>query len=192
MSAEEVLRGDVVVLEAVNRVSADLRLLREQSLRINEPVLTGESVPIDKTEDPVPASSPLSDRTGMAFPRAPVTAGQASAVVVLISAATELGRINGLLEEVRELRTPLLAQMGRFARQVTLPVLVVAVLTLGFAVLARGWNPVDAFIAIVGLAVAAIPEGLLAVMTIALAVVVRRMGGAPRELPPASHCYDAC
>jgi potassium/sodium efflux P-type ATPase len=173
--AEAVVRGDVVLIEAGDRVPADLRLLRARNLQVDEAPLTGESVPVEKGVAPVAATAALGDRTGMVYSGTLVTAGQATGVVVATGAATELGRISGLLREVRELRTPLLAQMDHFARQVTVAVLTVAAATLVFAVLVRGWSAVDAFMAVVGLAVAAIPEGLPAVMTITLAVGVRRM-----------------
>ena len=111
----------------------------------------------------------------MAFSGTLVTAGQATGVVIATGTGTELGRISGLLGSVEPLRTPLLVQMDRFARQVTLAVLMAAVLAFGFAVIVRNWALGDAFMAVVGLAVAAIPEELPAVMTIALAVGVRRM-----------------
>jgi magnesium-transporting ATPase (P-type) len=175
VAADEVVRGDVVILEPGDRVPADLRLLRARNLRIDEAILTGESVPVEKSAEPVEAGAALADRTGMAFSGTLVAAGQATGVAVATGAATELGRISGLLGAVETLRTPLLVQMDRFARQVTLAVLMAAALAFGFAVMVRTWALDEAFMAVVGLAVAAIPEELPAVMTIALAVGVRRM-----------------
>ncbi|KAA5598117.1 HAD-IC family P-type ATPase [Blastochloris sulfoviridis] len=177
IAAEEVVRGDIVLLEAGDRVPADLRLMRSRNLRIDEAILTGESVPVEKATDPVAAAAPLAERAAMAYSGTLVTGGQASGLVVAAGAATELGRISRLLGAVEELKTPLIAQMDRFARQITLVVLGVSAAAFVFAVLLRGYAMTDAFMAMVGLAVAAIPEGLPAVMTITLAVGVQRMAG---------------
>lgn len=173
--ADMVVPGDVVLLEAGDRVPADLRLLRARSLAIDEAILTGESVPVEKATAPVAPSAPLGDRLSTAFSGTFVTSGQATGVVVATGAATELGRISTLIGTVEKVTTPLVRQMDQFARQVTVAVLAVSALVFLYAVFADAYSLDDAFMAVVGLAVAAIPEGLPAVMTIALAVGVRRM-----------------
>lgn len=175
VKAEEVVPGDVVLLEAGDRVPADLRLLRGRGLRIDEALITGESVPVDKGPAAVPETAVLGDRTSMAFSGTLVVAGQAAGVVVATGSATELGRISAMLGAVERVATPLIRQMDQFARQVTVAVLAASGAVFLFAALVRAYAWPDAFMAVVGLAVAAIPEGLPAVMTIALAVGVQRM-----------------
>ncbi|MGE4218049.1 MAG: HAD-IC family P-type ATPase [Alphaproteobacteria bacterium] len=175
IDAAAVVRGDLVALEAGDRVPADLRLVRTHSLRIDEAALTGESVPVEKGAAAVRDSAALADRRSMAFSGTLVTAGHAVGAAVATGPATELGRISGLLRTVERPPTPLVRQMDAFARQVTMAVLAVSVLLWAYAVLADGYVLADAFMIVVGLAVAAIPEGLPAVMTIALAVGMRRM-----------------
>jgi magnesium-transporting ATPase (P-type) len=173
--AEQIARGDVVLLDAGDRVPADLRLLDAHALKLDEAILTGESVPVDKDGACVPADAPLGERGGMAFSGTYVAAGQGAGVVVATGAATELGRISTLLGGVQPLKTPLLAQMDRFARRLTALILAASAAVFALAVLARGYPAADAFMVVVGLAVAAIPEGLPAVLTITLAIGVQRM-----------------
>ncbi|MBZ8135187.1 cation-transporting P-type ATPase [Afifella sp. IM 167] len=173
--AEEIVPGDVVLVEAGDRVPADLRLLRARSLRIEEAALTGESVPVDKNAEPSPPGAVLGERSSMAHFGTLVVAGQASALVTATGKATELGRITTLLSEVRELTTPLVKQMDVFARQLTFVILGGAALVFLWGVYFTGYQWEEAFMAVIGLAVAAIPEGLPAVMTITLAIGVQRM-----------------
>lgn len=173
--ADAVVPGDIVFIESGDRVPADLRLLRCRSLRIEEAALTGESQPVEKERDPAPANAPLGDRTSMAFSGTLVIAGQGTGVVVATGAGTELGRISTLIAEVETLKTPLLRQMDRFAKHLTFAILALSAATFLFALLVRGYAAADAFMTVVGLAVAAIPEGLPAIMTITLAIGVQRM-----------------
>ena len=173
--ADEVVPGDVVTLEAGDRVPADLRLIKARSLRIDEAALTGESVPVDKGVPPVEAEAALGDRLSMAFSGTFVAAGHGKGVAVATGARTELGRISTLIGEVERLATPLVRQMDHFARQITVAVLAVSAVVFAYAVLVRFYTLGDAFMAVVAIAVSAIPEGLPAVMTITLAVGVQRM-----------------
>jgi calcium-translocating P-type ATPase len=175
--ADEVVPGDIVLVEAGDRVPADLRLIRASSLKVEEAVLTGESVAVDKGIDPVAEDAPLGDRRSMAFSGTFVAAGQGAGVAVATGGGTELGRISTMVGEVQTLETPLTRQMKRFARQLTFIILGVAALAFFFAIEVRGWDFDDAFMLVVGLAVAAIPEGLPAIMTITLAIGVQRMAG---------------
>jgi len=175
IAADKVVPGDIVLLEAGDRVPADLRLVKARNLRVDEAILTGESVPVDKTAKGADASAPLGDRFSMAFSGTFVTAGQGAGVVVATGAATELGRISAMIGAVERLATPLVRQMDQFARQVTIVVISVSALVFAYAVLVQSYGLDDAFMTVVGLAVAAIPEGLPAVMTITLAVGVQRM-----------------
>jgi magnesium-transporting ATPase (P-type) len=142
---------------------------------VDESPLTGESVPADKGVAPVAAEAPLGDRSSMVFSGMLVVGGTGIAVVTATGAATELGRISRMLTEVEAPTTPLLRQMDQFARQATAVVLGLAVLVFGFAVLARGYSVPDGFLALVAIAVSAIPAGLPAVLTVTLAIGVRRM-----------------
>lgn len=135
--AAEVVPGDIVLLEAGDRVPADLRLLRARSLRVEEAALTGESVPVDKDTPPVAAEAPLAERASMAWSGTLVAAGSGAGVAVATGAATELGRISTMLARVDTLQTPLLRQMTGFARQVSVTVLAVSAALFAFATLVR-------------------------------------------------------
>jgi len=175
VAAEAVVPGDIVLLGAGDRVPADLRLIRARYLRVDEAILTGESVPVEKMTAPVAPETTLGDRVCMAFSGTFITAGQGSGVAVATGAASELGRISRMIGAVERLTTPLVRQMDRFARQITAAVLTASALVFVYAVLVQAYPLDEAFMAVVGLAVAAIPEGLPAVMTITLAVGVQRM-----------------
>jgi magnesium-transporting ATPase (P-type) len=173
--ADQVVPGDVVLLEPGDRIPADLRLFLSSGLRVEEAALTGEAAPVDKGVLPNDRGAALGDRSAMAFCGALVAAGSARGVAVATGAATELGRISDLVSGVTRLPTPLVRQMDQFARQLTVGVAIVAALTFGLAYGLRGYDADDSFMIIVGLAVAMIPEGLPAVMTIALSIGVARM-----------------
>ncbi len=167
--------GDVVLLEPGDKVPADLRLVQAPGLRVQEAILTGESVPVEKHTRAVAADATLGDRACMAFSGTLVAAGTGRGVVVATGGATEIGRISGMLSDVEELTTPLVTQMNIFARWLTLFILVVAALLLVFGYFVEHFSFVEVFMAVVGLSVAAIPEGLPAVLTITLAVGVKAM-----------------
>jgi magnesium-transporting ATPase (P-type) len=175
IAAEDIVPGDLVLLEPGDRVPADLRLVRARNLRIDEAALTGESVPVDKTIAPAAAEAPLGDRTSMVFSGTFVASGNGTGVVVATGTASQLGRISTLIGTVETLTTPLLQQMSELARRLTAIILVVSATVFTFAVLVRGYHWQEAFMVMIGLAVAAIPEGLPAVMTITLAIGVGRM-----------------
>jgi magnesium-transporting ATPase (P-type) len=175
VDAHELVPGDVVLLDPGDKVPADLRLIRTRNLRVDEAALTGESVQVHKSPEEVDGDTVLGDRGSVAFSGTLVAAGQGVGVVVGTGAATELGRVSALVGSVNTLKTPLLRQIDIFARHLTYAILVLSVAIYGFAVMARGYAPEEAFLIVIGVAVAAIPEGLPAVMTIALAIGVRRM-----------------
>ncbi|MFS0850776.1 HAD-IC family P-type ATPase [Novosphingobium panipatense] len=171
----DLVPGDVVLLEPGDRVPADLRLLRARGLAIEEAALTGESIAAEKQEDAVAPDAPLGDRTSLAFSGTLVAKGQATGVVIATGTATEIGRISGMLQAVPVLVTPLIQQINRFSHQLTFTILGASILLFAFAVLIRGFVWDDALISVVAVAAAAIPEGLPAVITITLAIGVRRM-----------------
>ena len=171
----DLVRGDVVVLEAGDRVPADLRLLRARHLLIDEALLTGESLAAEKDNAVVAVDAALGDRPCMAFSGTLVAAGQGTGVVVETGIHSEIGRISALLQSVEPLSTPLLRQIDAFARRFTWLVLIGGALLFAFAILIRGFDWIEALIAVVALAVGIVPEGLPAVLTITLAIGVRRM-----------------
>jgi magnesium-transporting ATPase (P-type) len=175
IDAEDVVPGDIILIEAGDRVPADLRLIRARNVKIEEAILTGESVSVEKKAAPVDAGAVLGDRSSMAYSGTFVVAGQGQGIAVATGLGTELGRISAMLETVETLTTPLVRQMDQFARQLTIVILGVSVAVFVFAVSFRAYGWAEAFMATVGLAVAAIPEGLPAVMTITLAIGVQRM-----------------
>lgn len=173
--AKELVPGDIVLLQSGDKVPADLRLFRVKGLQIQEAALTGESVAIEKTTEPVVQESVIGDRHCMAYSGTLVTHGQGAGIVVATGVKTELGHISTLVADVASVTTPLLRQMAQFSRWLTVVILVVAVITFAFGVLLRDYGITQMFLAAVSLAVAAIPEGLPAIMTITLAIGVQRM-----------------
>ena len=173
--AAELVPGDVVLLEAGDQVPADLRLVRTRTLLVDEAILTGESVAAEKQDEQVEADAQLGDRTSMAYTGTLVAAGQASGVVVATGTRTEIGRISRLIGEVETLTTPLLRQINRFGQYFTAVAIAAAVLLFAFAVLVRAYAWDEALLVVVALAVGVVPEGLPAVITITLAIGVRRM-----------------
>ena len=177
IDAATLVMGDIVILEAGDRVPADLRLIEVRDMRVDEAILTGESVPVDKSLSQATEHSALGERVCMLFSGTMIATGIARGVVVATGRDTEIGKISGLLQSVETLATPLVRQMNIFARWLTVFILLVAagLLVFGFVV---GHLPFsDLFMVVVGLSVAAIPEGLPAVLTITLAVGVQAMAG---------------
>ncbi|MEU8344814.1 HAD-IC family P-type ATPase [Spirillospora sp. NPDC048832] len=182
--AAELVRGDLVELEAGDKVPADLRLLRTDELAVDESTLTGESVPVTKDPAALPEVA-LADRTAMAFSGTLVTAGRAAGVVVATGAKTELGDIHRLVHTTTAVQTPLTRKIAQFSKVVTVAILALAALTFLIGVLYGRGSP-EMLTAAVALAVGAIPEGLPAIVTITLALGVARMvhrGAIVRHLP---------
>lgn len=175
IAGEQLVIGDIVLLEAGDKVPADLRLLTAHGMSVQEAILTGESVPVEKHIEPVAEDSPLGDRSCMAFSGTLVTSGQCKGVVVATASQTEIGRISGLLSQVEMLTTPLVQQIGVFSKWLTILILLIAALLLTYGYFAQHHDFTEIFMAVVGLSVAAIPEGLPAVLTITLAIGVQAM-----------------
>jgi magnesium-transporting ATPase (P-type) len=173
--AESLVTGDIVLLQSGDKVPADLRLFRAKGMQVQESALTGESIPVEKATGHVAPDAVIGDRRCMAFSGSLVTHGQGSGVVVATSVHTEIGRISELVSEVEKLTTPLLRQMAQFGRWLTFVIICIAVITFVFGTMVRDYAMAEMFLAAVSLAVAAIPEGLPAIMTIALAIGVQRM-----------------
>lgn len=172
--SSELVPGDVVKLQSGDKVPADIRLDEVRTLRLEEAALTGESVPVEKTAEPVEESAGVADRRNIAYSGTLVAYGSGRGVVVATGSNTELGRISQMLKQTTELETPLTRQLGVVGKWIALAIVVVSIILLGVG-LARGYPLADAILAAVTLAVAAIPEGLPAIVTIALAIGVQRM-----------------
>lgn len=175
IESDALVPGDIVLIEAGDKVPADLRMIRASGLRIQEAILTGESVAVEKATAPVEGDAPLGDRSSMAYSGTMVAAGQGRGLVVATGAQTEIGRISGLLANVEVLTTPLVRQMNTFAKWLTVMILLIAALLLAFGYFVERYDFTEMFMAVVGLSVAAIPEGLPAILTITLAVGVQAM-----------------
>jgi calcium-translocating P-type ATPase len=173
--AEELVPGDVVLLESGDKVPADLRLTDVKNLRTEEAALTGESVPTDKSTNPVSAKATVGDRESMAFSGTLVVFGRATGVVVGTGSDTELGRINRMLQSVSALETPLLRQIKKFGFTIATATLVVGAVVFAYGHWVRDVPFRDIFQAVVAIAVSLIPEGLPTIITITLAIGVQRM-----------------
>jgi calcium-translocating P-type ATPase len=174
IDAAEVVPGDLVLLESGGRIPADLRLVSSVALAIDESLLTGESMPAAKSTNVLPEDTGLADRRNMAFSGSVVSSGRGRGYVVATGVDTELGRISEMVRREEERDTPLQHRMGRFARTIGAVVFVAAGAAVAVGV-AQGQELREMFIAGVALAVSAIPEGLPVVLTITLALGVRRM-----------------
>ena len=175
VTAEDLVPGDIVMLESGDKVPADLRIVDAKNLRTEEAALTGESVPADKISDVVPAKATVGDRENMAFSGTMVVSGRATGIVVATASDTELGRINRMLADVSPLETPLLRQIKTFGYVITAAIAVISVLLFAWGHWLGHMSFVELFQAIVGIAVSMIPEGLPALITITLAIGVQRM-----------------
>jgi magnesium-transporting ATPase (P-type) len=173
--AEELVPGDIVLLESGDKIPADLRLSDAKNLRTEEAALTGESVPADKSTDAVSASATIGDRQCMAFSGTMVVSGRATGLVIATGSETELGRINQMLSGVSALETPLLRQIKKFGYAITAVIAAVGALVFAYGKWVKGMDFVELFQAVVGIAVSVIPEGLPAIITITLAIGVQRM-----------------
>ncbi|NCF27327.1 MAG: HAD-IC family P-type ATPase [Gammaproteobacteria bacterium] len=186
VQAFDLVPGDLVLLDAGDRVPADMRLLSANALEIQQAVLTGESIPVEKSIAPVHDDAPVAERNCMAYSSTLVTHGQGSGLVVATADATEIGHVGRLLAGVASRETPLLRQLSRFGRWLTAGIVVLAVATFAYGRLVHDFAAIHMFLAALGLAVAAIPEGLPAIVTITLAIGVERMtklGAIIRHLP---------
>jgi Ca2+-transporting ATPase len=173
--ATELVPGDVVLLEAGVRIPADARLIESANLRVEEAALTGESVPVEKTVEPLKSeSAAIGDRTNMVFMGTTAVYGRGVAAVTETGMATELGKIADLLQEVSEDRTPLQERMDQLGKWLAIGALAIVAVVFLVGVL-RGQELRLMFMTAVSLAVAAVPEGLPAVVTISLALGAQRM-----------------
>ena len=175
VDASDLTVGDMVMLSPGDKVPADLRLIRADNLKIEESPLTGESVPSEKQVSALPTDTMLGDRVNMAFSSTTVSAGTGMGVVVAIGEGTEIGRINQMMSDVEELTTPLLKQTAQFGKMVSIVILIGSVLIFLFGHFFRDYESQKLLMSVIGLAIAAIPEGLPAILSIILAIGVQNM-----------------
>ncbi|KGM09228.1 cation-transporting P-type ATPase [Cellulomonas bogoriensis] len=173
--AEDLVPGDVVRLRSGDRVPADVRIIERTNLSIEESALTGESQPVKKSTEPAEEDAGVGDRPSMAFSSSLVTSGRGVGVVTGTGVNTEIGRISTLTSEVETLATPLTRAMNRFGKQLSVAIVVLAGVVFGIGVLVHGDPAAETLLASISLAVAAVPEGLPAVVTITFAIGAQRM-----------------
>ncbi len=174
LASDELVPGDLVLLEAGDKVPADLRLTDVAELRIDESALTGESAPASKDDGVLPRVVPVGDRANMAYSGTLVTRGSGAGIVSATGAGTELGEIHRLVGAAETLDTPLTKKLAEFSNVLTVAILALAAATFGVGLL-RGQDALEMSTAAIALAVGAIPEGLPAAVTITLAIGVSRM-----------------
>ncbi len=175
ISSKELVVGDIVLLEAGDRVPADLRLIYTKNLGVDESALTGESTAVTKTTDPIEDHNiPIADRKNMAFAGTFIDQGVARGLVTDTGNNTQIGKISEMIMETEEIKTPLVITIDRLAKKLAVVILAVATATFVLGTL-RGFDQMDIFLASVSLAVAAIPEGLPALITISLAIGIKKM-----------------
>ncbi len=186
VDADDVVPGDVVRVRSGDRVPADVRLVQATNLRVEESALTGESVAAAKSVDPVGADAGVGDRSSMLFSSTLVAAGQGVGVVTATGTATEIGRIQTMISEVRSLATPLTRQLDRFGKLLAVLILAMAVVMVVIGRVVHDFSVPELISASIGFAVAAVPEGLPALVTITLALGVQQMArrrAITRKLP---------
>jgi len=173
--ARELVPGDLIEVEAGDHIPADARLVRSIALRVQEAALTGESVSVDKdAQATTREDAPLADRCNMLYLGTVTTAGKASAMVVATGMTTELGRIAGMLQRDTSEPTPLQRRLHELGRVLAVACLIIVAGIFGMQML-RGGDLLEVFLSAVSLAVAAVPEGLPAVVTVGLAIGLQRM-----------------
>ncbi len=172
--AREIVPGDVLLLETGDKVAADARLIKESNLKINEATLTGESMPVDKHTRPLPEELPVAEQKNMVFMGTAVTYGRATAVVVKTGMETEMGRIASGIQESKPEKTPLQQSIDKLSRYLIIIFLGICALLVVIGLI-KGLEWLEVFLLAVAAAVSAIPEGLPAVVTVVLALGMRRM-----------------
>jgi magnesium-transporting ATPase (P-type) len=173
--AENLVPGDIILLKSGDKVPADVRIIESKNLQIQEAILTGESMPVEKSTASILADTPLGERCCMAYSGTIVSYGKGMGVVIATGKMTEVGKIGLMLTEISTLATPLIQQINVFARFLTIAIIMIATVTFLFGVFIRHYAMNTMLMAAISLAVAAIPEGLPAIITITLAIGVTHM-----------------
>ena len=188
IDSEKVVPGDILVLEQGDKVTADARVIEQANLETDESALTGESLPVSKESASLKGSIPLAERKNMVFMGTIITRGRARALVVGTGMNTELGKIAEQVAETEEKPTPFQAELGRLGKRIGAGILIVIAAVAAMQALFIGGSLSDIFLIAISLAVAAVPEGLPAIVTLALTIGVRKMSkknALARKLPVA-------
>lgn len=172
--ADDLVVGDIVLLESGDKVSADLRIIEANNLTIDESILTGESMASVKNEKTINSKVSLAEQKNMAFAGTSVITGRAKCIVVACSVNTEIGKIASKVIETKQTKSPLMIRMEKFSKQISLLVVIVAIL-LTFLLLMKKELPAEIFLSVVALSVSAMPEGLPLALTLALTIGSNRM-----------------
>ncbi|MBT6045167.1 HAD-IC family P-type ATPase, partial [Candidatus Woesearchaeota archaeon] len=172
--SSQIVPGDIIVLESGDKVPADLRLIEVNNLQTDEAALTGESNPITKTIDSLAKSAPLAERKNMLFSGTSIVRGNGKAVVVLTAMRTEIGKIADMVQKAEKSETPLQKKLKEFGKFLGYITILISILVFIIGVI-RGMDLFEIFLTAIALAVAAVPEGLPAIVTICLALGVQRM-----------------
>lgn len=171
----EIVVGDVVMLRPGDKIPADLRLYEVNNLRVEEAILTGESTVVSKNSDTLSGEKSLGDRLNLAFSGTTVSSGTASGIVIASGGDTELGHINAMISGIREAKTPLLVQIDKLGKAIFLIILAMMVVLFIFGYLLRDIPLGELLLSVISLAVATVPEGLPAIISIILSLGVQSM-----------------
>ncbi|MCX6748277.1 MAG: cation-translocating P-type ATPase [Candidatus Pacearchaeota archaeon] len=174
ISSKEIVPGDILIFEEGDKITADCRILSSQNLEINEAILTGESLAVEKQDLIIKQDGLISERLNMLFAGTTIIRGNVKAIAVSTGMQTEFGRIALKLQEIQLPETPMQRRLDRFAKQVTFIVLILAAITF-FLGLAAGRDKIEMFLTSIALLVSAIPEGLPAIITVSLALATKKM-----------------
>ncbi len=173
--SEELTIGDIVILESGDKIAADMRIIEAHNLMVDEAILTGESVQVNKTSDIVNIKdAQITEQDNMLFSGTSVVKGRAKAIVVSIGLSTEIGKIAKSINETKEEKSPLTIRVEKFSKQISVLVLVIAVI-ITFLLISKGEKPNAIFLSVVALAVSAMPEGLPLALTMALTIASNKM-----------------
>ena len=173
--SEELIIGDVVILESGDKIAADMRIIEAHNLMVDEAILTGESVQVNKTSDIININdAQITEQDNMLFSGTSVVKGRAKAIVVSIGLSTEIGKIAKSINETKEEKSPLTIRVEKFSKQISVLVLVIAVI-ITFLLISKGEKPNAIFLSVVALAVSAMPEGLPLALTMALTIASNKM-----------------
>lgn len=175
VATTDLVVGDIVVLRAGDRIPADLRVMEAHNLRVEEAILTGESTVVDKTAEALTGELPLGDRKNLLFSGTTISAGAGLGVVIATGEATELGHINQMMTEIEKHRTPLLVQMDKLGKAIFSLILAMMLGLFIFSLLLRDMPMGELLLSLISLAVAAVPEGLPAIISIILSLGVQTM-----------------
>lgn len=175
IESADLVPGDVVLLKAGDKVPADIRLVQADRLNVEESPLTGESTSVEKQTEVLPEETVLAERTNLLFSGTAVSSGSAKGIVIATGEQTELGQINRSISDVEDIKTPLLKQIDTFGKTISIVILVLATGLFGFGLVIHDYEWGELLLSVIGLTVAAIPEGLPAILTIILALGVQTM-----------------